>query len=678
MIGNLVGVDEDAKEQAEMNRLRKILHSTPTQNDYDEDRGKEHLLFKRKHNEQQKKQIKKRGRSEVLSTMAKIDADENGDEDGDDNNNSLLSRGLQQELGMLDTDGQPKNEYETADNSLVVLPSGKKKKKKKQVIQLTPQELKQAKKAQKEAARKLKQLEMRAEQKKKRKEMYAKLEQSAVQDQAKALPLMQSSKTLSRKRKLTKRQELTRLLHKERLGMELTEKERGVLYQDRPQVVNDDDCPLSFDSKNKLQEAEVGHLSPDNPIKAKKQKKKGKETTDNRGKDRDNLVDANKQKDGQNSNKGKDDASVEHEFIKDKSDTDDLPGPSAALEDGDKNMTAKPISFAAQMMASLSKLKAENIRPKQKKNSDSLEDTLQKEQQQLKALKKTPYMPTNPAVLKTAAAMGLNKATAKNKKGLNAEAVRKVERPADVKLARKDLPVAAMEFEVMDAIRNNDVVIICGETGSGKSTQVPQFLYEAGMTTARQHGSDENMEGDNRHQLLIGVTQPRRVAAVSTAKRICYEMGQGNGQKIPNGPNGNLVAYHTRYETAGLGSSTHIKFMTDGILLQEIQHDLLLRKYSAIVLDEAHERNLNTDVLVGLLSLALPLRKQAAAEEHGLPPLKVIIMSATLRVQDFTNNNANLFATSPPAVVTVPGRTHQVTIHHSKVTELDNYGKSTP
>jgi len=112
--------------------------------------------------------------------------------------------------------------------------------------------------------------------------------------------------------------------------------------------------------------------------------------------------------------------------------------------------------------------------------------------------------------------------------------------------------------------------------------------------------------------------------------------------------------------------------MTDGILLSEIQNDLLLRRYSVIVLDESHERNLNTDVLIGLLSVALPLRKKAALEDPTIPPLKLVLMSATLRVEDFTKNE-KLFPTGPPAVVTVPGRTHPVTIHHSKVTELDDY-----
>lgn len=213
---------------------------------------------------------------------------------------------------------------------------------------------------------------------------------------------------------------------------------------------------------------------------------------------------------------------------------------------------------------------------------------------------------------------------------------------------------------------------------TGKSTQVPQFLYEAGDRLVKTMSSSQSPKTTastalSSSQYLIGVTQPRRVAAVSTAKRICYELGFGPGSSISSN---NVVAYQTRHETAGLGSKTRIKFMTDGILLQEIQSDLLLRKYSCIVLDEAHERNLNTDVLLGLLSAALPLRRAASAEDPSLPPLKVIIMSATLRVQDFTGN-PRLFASQSisTTVVTVPGRTFPVTIHHSKVTELDDYGR---
>lgn len=160
-----------------------------------------------------------------------------------------------------------------------------------------------------------------------------------------------------------------------------------------------------------------------------------------------------------------------------------------------------------------------------------------------------------------------------------------IERPVDIEAARMQLPVCGMEQEIMEAIHDHDAVILCGETGSGKSTQVPQFLYEAGYAA---HG-------------LIGVTQPRRVAAVGTAERVAVELGTKCGR-------GGAVAYQIRYDASGIGVKTRVKFMTDGVLLQEIASDLLLRKYSVILLDEAHERNLNTDVLLGMLSRSIPLR----------------------------------------------------------------------
>ena len=160
-----------------------------------------------------------------------------------------------------------------------------------------------------------------------------------------------------------------------------------------------------------------------------------------------------------------------------------------------------------------------------------------------------------------------------------------VVRPVELQAARMELPICGMEQEIMEAIHDNDAVILCGETGSGKSTQVPQFLYEAGYAA---HG-------------LIGVTQPRRVAAVGTAERVAVELGTKCGR-------GGAVAYQIRYDASGVGKKTRVKFMTDGVLLQEITSDLLLRKYSAVLLDEAHERNLNTDVLLGMLSRSIPLR----------------------------------------------------------------------
>ncbi len=181
------------------------------------------------------------------------------------------------------------------------------------------------------------------------------------------------------------------------------------------------------------------------------------------------------------------------------------------------------------------------------------------------------------------------------------------------------------------------------------------------------------MRADNRH-------------ATATAQRVAEELGYALG--APGCP----VAYQVRYDASTVRAATAVKFMTDGILLREIQDDLLLRKYSVIILDEAHERNLNTDVLIGLLSRAVHLRNQIAVEEAAeyarvtadagadtaavaakrpLAPLKLIIMSATLRVSDFTENR-RLFATPPP-VVKVEGRQFPVSVHFAKKTELMDY-----
>jgi len=173
----------------------------------------------------------------------------------------------------------------------------------------------------------------------------------------------------------------------------------------------------------------------------------------------------------------------------------------------------------------------------------------------------------------------------------------------------------------MENFYNNIVTIICGETGSGKSTQIPQFIY--------------NHNQINGVDTMIGITQPRRVAAVSLAQRVAEEMGEaGSGQ---------LVGYQIRYDSSHFTKNvTRIKFMTDGILLKEIESDFLLRHYSTIVIDEAHERSLNSDILISLLTriayqrceLAYNDRKQGVADSIN-HPLRLVIMSATLRVSDF-------------------------------------------
>ncbi|KAI9270879.1 P-loop containing nucleoside triphosphate hydrolase protein [Sporodiniella umbellata] len=224
-----------------------------------------------------------------------------------------------------------------------------------------------------------------------------------------------------------------------------------------------------------------------------------------------------------------------------------------------------------------------------------------------------------------------------------------VDRKPEIQEARLQLPVCAEEQVIMEAIRNNTVVVICGETGSGKTTQVPQFLYEAGWS----HPDSDNPG-------LIGVTQPRRVATVSMAKRVCDELNLTDKE----------VSYQVRYD-ATVSDKTRVKFMTDGVLLREMSQDLLLTKYSVIIIDEAHERNINTDILIGVLSRVLKLRAELSKEDRAkIKPLRVVIMSATLRVSDFTENKT-LFPTPPP-VINVNARQYSVSVHFNKKTPDDH------
>jgi ATP-dependent RNA helicase DHX37/DHR1 len=222
-----------------------------------------------------------------------------------------------------------------------------------------------------------------------------------------------------------------------------------------------------------------------------------------------------------------------------------------------------------------------------------------------------------------------------------------VSRTAEIQEARLKLPVVAEEQKLMEAIHNFDTVVICGSTGSGKTTQVPQFLYEAG------YGSP-----DSPTPGMIGVTQPRRVAAVSMSRRVADELGDHS----------HVVGYQIRFEGT-VDPKTAIKFMTDGVLLREVAQDITLRKYSAIIIDEAHERSVNTDILIGMVSRVIKLRSDLAKDDPTIRPLKLIIMSATLRVEDMTQN-ANLFPVPPP-VVEVEGRQHAVTVHFARKTEPD-------
>ena len=220
-------------------------------------------------------------------------------------------------------------------------------------------------------------------------------------------------------------------------------------------------------------------------------------------------------------------------------------------------------------------------------------------------------------------------------------------RSTEIQEARMQLPVVGEEQKIMEAIHNNSTVVVFGATGSGKTTQVPQFLYEAG------YGSP-----DSPTPGMIGVTQPRRVAAVSMAKRVGDELGD----------HGDRVAYQIRFEGT-VSPKTAIKFMTDGVLLREVALDIALRKYSAVVIDEAHERSVNTDILIGMMSRVVRLRDEMALEDPSIKPLKLIIMSATLRITDFTENKT-LFD-EPPPVVQAEGRQFTVTNHFARQTRHD-------
>ncbi|XP_011844282.1 PREDICTED: probable ATP-dependent RNA helicase DHX37 [Mandrillus leucophaeus] len=214
-----------------------------------------------------------------------------------------------------------------------------------------------------------------------------------------------------------------------------------------------------------------------------------------------------------------------------------------------------------------------------------------------------------------------------------------VNRSPEMQEERLKLPILSEEQVIMEAVAEHPIVIVCGETGSGKTTQVPQFLYEAG------YSSEDS---------IIGVTEPRRVAAVAMSQRVAKEMNLSQ----------RVVSYQIRYE-GNVTEETRIKFMTDGVLLKEIQKDFLLLRYKVVIIDEAHERSVYTDILIGLLSRIVTLRAKRNL------PLKLLIMSATLRVEDFTQN-LRLFA-KPPPVIKVESRQFPVTVHFNKRTPLEDY-----
>ena len=198
-----------------------------------------------------------------------------------------------------------------------------------------------------------------------------------------------------------------------------------------------------------------------------------------------------------------------------------------------------------------------------------------------------------------------------------------------MKEQRESLPIFQFREEIIEAVRSNQVLVVIGETGSGKTTQMTQYLAEAGFATRGK----------------IGCTQPRRVAATSVAKRVSEEVGCKVGEE---------VGYTIRFEDC-TSPATRIKYMTDGMLLRECLLDASLSSYSVLMLDEAHERTIHTDVLFGLLKKAIKSR----------PDLKLIVTSATLEAEKFSTyfNDCPIF--------TIPGRTFPVEILYTKEPEPD-------
>ena len=235
-------------------------------------------------------------------------------------------------------------------------------------------------------------------------------------------------------------------------------------------------------------------------------------------------------------------------------------------------------------------------------------------------------------------ALQQSKAQKKKEKKKNVASVSSDDSGAHIELAA-GLPVSERGQEVIDAIRKHRVVIVCGETGSGKTTQLPKICLLAGR----------GKKG------LIAHTQPRRIAASSIAKRLAEETKTELGQ---------FVGYKVRF-TDKTQSSAKIKLMTDGILLAETQNDPLLKAYDTIIIDEAHERSINIDFLLGYLKGLLKKR----------PDLKVIVTSATIDSERFAEHFAD-DSGHPAPVLNISGRTYPVEVRYQPIEERVSVSKT--
>nr|XP_046913676.1 ATP-dependent RNA helicase DHX33-like [Dermatophagoides farinae] len=235
------------------------------------------------------------------------------------------------------------------------------------------------------------------------------------------------------------------------------------------------------------------------------------------------------------------------------------------------------------------------------------------------------------------------------------------------RLSTNKLPVCLVKSQLLDRIQNNETLIIIGETGSGKTTQIPQFLYEH-LSSSKYHQPSTLSNGNctSSSKVIIGITQPRRVAAVSVAQRVSQEIQCRIGD---------LVGYKIRFDDC-TSSNTRIKYMTDGILLREAIHDPLLSNYRVIILDEAHERTVQSDLLFGIVKQAQRLRSgqkrpldedsdSSNGGQRHYEPLKIIIMSATMDVDNFSR----YFNQAP--VIYIEGRVYPIEIFYTESKHTD-------
>lgn len=285
-----------------------------------------------------------------------------------------------------------------------------------------------------------------------------------------------------------------------------------------------------------------------------------------------------------------------------------------------------------------------------------------------------------------------NTSTASSNQGIIEEGAQLQRRKSELAPLRKDLPVYQFQSKIVSKLLQTDVLLVSAETGSGKSTQIPAYLDESGKF--RQRRKSSNHKSNSLIATSICVTQPRRVAAMTVAQRVAEERGCRLGT---------AVGYKVRFDDMTT-PQTRIIYATDGMLLRECMADPLLTRYAVVVLDEMHTRSLSSDILMGCVQRAMRARNQQQeqsssknddysssssssddekdqatksidqriqqrmrqrAQEWGIPPLKVVVMSATLELDTFVK----FFSKSER--IQIPGRMYPVQIVYTKEPQED-------